>query len=87
MKIVLDCANGAAYEAMPKILRRLGADVIVIHDKPNGININDNCGSTHLESLMEAVKEHKADIGIAHDGDADRCLCIDEMVNSSMATI
>ena len=57
MKIVLDCANGAAYEAMPKILRRLGADVIVIHDKPNGININDNCGSTHLESLMEAVKE------------------------------
>ena len=44
MKIVLDCANGAAYEAMPKILRRLGADVIVIHDKPNGININDNCG-------------------------------------------
>lgn len=78
MKIVLDCANGAAYEAMPKILRRLGADVIVIHDKPNGININDNCGSTHLESLMEAVKEHKADIGIAHDGDADRCLCIDE---------
>ena len=78
MKIVLDCANGAAYEAMPKILRRLGADVIVIHDKPNGININDNCGSTHLESLMEAVKEHKADIGIAHDGDADRCLAVDE---------
>ena len=59
MKIVLDCANGAAYEAMPKILRRLGADVIVIHDKPNGININDNCGSTHLESLMEAVKDIK----------------------------
>ncbi len=78
MKIVLDCANGAAYEVMPKILRRLGADVIVIHDKPNGININDNCGSTHLDSLKKAVVEHKADIGIAHDGDADRCLCIDE---------
>ncbi len=78
MKIVLDCANGAAYEVMPKILRRLGADVVVIHDKPNGININDNCGSTHLDSLKKAVVEHKADIGIAHDGDADRCLCIDE---------
>lgn len=78
MKIVLDCANGAAYEAMPKILRRLGADVVVIHDKPNGININDNCGSTHLESLKQAVLDNKADIGIAHDGDADRCLCIDE---------
>ena len=78
MKIVLDCANGAAYEAMPKILRRLGADVIVIHDEPNGININDNCGSTHLESLRQAVIANKADIGIAHDGDADRCLCIDE---------
>ena len=78
MKIVLDCANGAAYEAMPKILRRLGADVIVIHDAPNGVNINDNCGSTHLDSLKKAVLKHKADIGIAHDGDADRCLCIDE---------
>lgn len=78
MKIVLDCANGASYEAMPRILRRLGADVVVIHDKPNGININDNCGSTHLESLREAVIANKADIGIAHDGDADRCLCIDE---------
>lgn len=78
MKIVLDCANGASYEAMPKILRRLGADVIVINDNPNGININDNCGSTHLEALQKAVIEHHADIGIAHDGDADRCLCIDE---------
>ncbi len=78
IKIVLDCANGAAYEAMPKILRRLGADIVVIHDKPNGININDNCGSTHLDSLKKAVLEYKADIGIAHDGDADRCLCIDE---------
>ena len=78
MKIVLDCANGAAYEAMPKVLRRLGADVKVIHALPNGVNINDGCGSTHLESLRRTVLECGADIGIAHDGDADRCLCLDE---------
>ena len=78
MKIVLDCANGAAYEAMPKVLRRLGADVKVIHALPNGVNINDGCGSTHLDSLRRTVLERHADIGIAHDGDADRCLCLDE---------
>lgn len=78
MKIVLDCANGAAYEAMPKVLRRLGADLKVIHALPNGVNINDNCGSTHLDSLRRTVTETGADIGIAHDGDADRCLCLDE---------
>lgn len=78
MKIVLDCANGAAYEAMPKVLRRLGADVKVIHALPNGVNINDGCGSTHLDSLRRTVLERGADIGIAHDGDADRCLCLDE---------
>ncbi len=78
MKVVLDCANGAAYEVMPKILRQLGADVKVIHALPNGTNINDGCGSTHLESLQKAVLENKADFGIAHDGDADRCLCVDE---------
>lgn len=78
VKVVLDCANGAAYEAMPKILRRLGADVKVIHALPNGTNINDGCGSTHLESLQKAVLENHADFGIAHDGDADRCLCVDE---------
>ena len=78
MHIVLDCANGAAYEVMPKILRELGAKVKVIHALPNGININDNCGSTHLESLQKAVIENHADFGIAHDGDADRCLCVDE---------
>ena len=78
MKVVLDCANGAAYEVMPAILRRLGADLTVIHAAPYGTNINDNCGSTHLESLKEAVLEYKADLGIAHDGDADRCLCVDE---------
>ena len=78
MRIVLDCANGAAFEAMPKILRQLGARVKVIHALPNGININDDCGSTHMESLQKAVLEFNADFGIAHDGDADRCLCVDE---------
>lgn len=78
VKVVLDCANGAAYEAMPKILCRLGANVKVIHALPNGTNINDGCGSTHLESLQKAVLENGADFGIAHDGDADRCLCVDE---------
>lgn len=78
IKIVLDCANGAAYGVMPNVLRRLGADVKVIHALPNGTNINDGCGSTHLESLKKAVLENNADFGIAHDGDADRCLCIDE---------
>ena len=78
MKIVLDCANGAAYEVMPAILRQLGADLTVIHAAPYGTNINDGCGSTHLESLQQAVVEYRADIGIAHDGDADRCLCVDE---------
>ena len=78
MKVVLDCANGAAYEVMPRILRELGAKVKVIHALPNGVNINDSCGSTHLESLQKAVLENGADFGIAHDGDADRCLCVDE---------
>ncbi len=78
MKVVLDCANGAAYEAMPTILRRLGAEVIVKSSKPDGVNINANCGSTHLKALQEAVLVEKADFGIAHDGDADRCLCVDE---------
>ena len=77
MKIVLDCANGAAYEAMPEILQRLGAEVIAFGTNPNGININDNCGSTHIENLRQVVVDNHADLGIAHDGDADRCLCVD----------
>lgn len=81
MKIALDCANGAAYEAMPAVLKKLGADLILMGDKPNGININDECGSTHIENLRLEVLRKKADIGIAHDGDADRCLCIDEQGN------
>lgn len=81
MRIVLDCANGAAYQAMPKVLRRLGARLTVLNARPNGTNINAGCGSTHLEALQKAVIEQNADFGIAHDGDADRCLCIDEKGN------
>lgn len=81
IKVVLDCANGAAYEVMPKILTQLGAELIVINNEPNGTNINSGCGSTHLENLQEAVITHKADIGVAHDGDADRCLCVDNEGN------
>ena len=81
IKVVLDCANGAAYMAMPKILRRLGARVTVLSASPDGININAGCGSTHLELLQRVVVENGADFGIAHDGDADRCLCIDEKGN------
>jgi len=81
LKVVLDCANGAAYESMPTVLKRLGANVIVTNAKPNGVNINAGCGSMHLDTLQKAVLEHKADFGIAHDGDADRCLCVDEKGN------
>ncbi|GDX32471.1 phosphoglucosamine mutase [Actinomycetes bacterium] len=78
LKIVVDCANGAAFVIAPEVLRRAGAEVIAIHAAPDGLNINDGCGSTHLEGLAAAVLEHGADAGIAHDGDADRCLAIDE---------
>lgn len=78
MKIVLDCSNGASFEAMPVLLEKLGAEAIVINQKPSGTNINAACGSTHLACLQKAVLAHKADLGIAHDGDADRCLGIDE---------
>lgn len=77
LKVVVDCANGASSYVAPEALRRAGAEVIAISDYPNGWNINDNCGSTHMESLREKVIETSADIGIAHDGDADRCLAID----------
>lgn len=77
LKVVVDCANGASSYVAPEALRRAGAEVIAISDYPNGWNINENCGSTHMESLREKVIETSADIGIAHDGDADRCLAID----------
>jgi phosphoglucosamine mutase len=78
LKVVVDCANGAASFVAPDVLKRAGAEVTAISASPNGLNINDNCGSTHLENLIEAVKSQGADIGIAHDGDADRVLAIDD---------
>lgn len=81
LRVVLDCANGAASAVMPRLLEELGCDLRVINKTPNGVNINDACGSTHLERLQSAVVKYGADIGIAHDGDADRCLCVDEKGN------
>ena len=77
IKVVVDCANGAASEVAPEVYARAGAEVIAISNQPNGLNINENCGSTHLENLIAEVKKQGADLGIAHDGDADRCLAID----------
>ena len=78
MKIAVDCANGATSEAAPRILRELGARVFVIHNEPDGININRECGSTYINSITEYVRETGADIGLAFDGDGDRLLCVDE---------
>lgn len=78
LKIALDCANGAAYETAPRIFRDLGAEVLVINNKPDGLNINKNCGSTHMEMLSEYVVNNKCHIGLAFDGDADRVLAVDE---------
>ncbi len=77
LKVVVDCANGAASVAAPDAYRRAGAEVIAINATPDGININDGCGSTHIDVVAAAVREHGADLGIAHDGDADRCLAVD----------
>jgi phosphoglucosamine mutase len=77
IKVVLDCAHGAASEVGPRALRDAGADVVAICAEPDGLNINDGCGSTHLEVLQKAVLEHGADAGFALDGDADRCLAVD----------
>ena len=81
IKIVLDCANGAAYEVGHIIFEELGAEVILTGATPNGININDNCGALHPENIVELVKEHKADMGITLDGDADRVILVDEKGN------
>lgn len=78
MKIVLDCANGAAYKTAPAVYKALGAEVVTIGCDPNGININDSVGSTHPEKLQQKVVEEKADIGLAFDGDADRLIVVDE---------
>ncbi|MDI9419264.1 MAG: phosphoglucosamine mutase [Firmicutes bacterium] len=81
LHIAVDCANGAASQAAPAVLRKLGARVSVINNEPNGININVDCGSTHIEVLQEYVKQVKADFGFSYDGDADRVLAVDEQGN------
>ncbi len=81
LRVVADCANGAASYIAPRLLRELGADVTVICNQPDGININDHCGSTHLQQLQSAVVAQQADLGIAYDGDADRLLAVDEQGN------
>lgn len=78
IKVVLDCAHGAAYELAPRLFRELGAEVIAIGAEPDGLNINDGYGSTHPEKLREEVLRHGADLGLAFDGDADRLIAIDE---------
>lgn len=78
MRVALDCANGAAYKVAPKILRELGAEVIVYNDHPDGTNINKNCGSLHPEVIRKAVIDHKVDVGISLDGDADRVILADD---------
>jgi phosphoglucosamine mutase len=81
LKIVLDCANGAAYELAPRVFRELGAEIVTIGADPDGCNINDQCGSTHPEKLQEEVLRHQADLGLSFDGDADRLIAVDEKGN------
>ena len=81
IKVVVDAANGAASEAAPLAYATAGAEVIAVHNEPDSYNINDNCGSTHIEVLQKEVLRHGADLGLAHDGDADRCLAVDSMGN------
>jgi phosphoglucosamine mutase len=78
MRIVIDCANGAGYKAAPKLIKSLGAEVIIIGNNPNGLNINEKCGSTFPKKIQTAVKKNNADIGISLDGDADRVIMCDE---------
>jgi phosphoglucosamine mutase len=75
--VVVDCAHGAAFAAAPRAYQAAGARVVAINAAPNGLNINDGCGSTHVDALRSAVTAHNADLGLAHDGDADRCLAVD----------
>lgn len=86
MKIIVDCANGAASHLAPELFGRFGADVTAIHAEPNGRNINENCGSLHLEHLQTAVIESDADLGVAFDGDADRALFVNEKARSLTVT-
>ena len=77
----LDVANGATYKVAEEVFKKIGINYKIINNKPNGININDNCGSTHLEGLKKFVKDNKLSLGIAYDGDGDRCLAVDENGN------
>lgn len=79
LRLVIDCANGAAYRVADKVFRELGAEVTAIHNEPNGVNINEKCGSTHPEELQQMVQSAKADLGLAFDGDADRLIAVDEL--------
>ncbi|MCF8019228.1 MAG: phosphoglucosamine mutase [Vallitaleaceae bacterium] len=81
LRIVIDCANGASFVSAPEALRQMGAEVIIIHNEPDGTNINKQCGSTHMDDLQSYVKQVQADVGLAFDGDADRCLAVDEKGN------
>ena len=81
LRVALDCANGSAATTAETLFTELGAECHMLHDKPNGVNINDNCGSTHMESLRDYVLKNGLDAGIAFDGDADRCLAVDEQGN------
>lgn len=78
LKIAIDCANGCASYTAEKLFKRLGADCVFLHNKPNGVNINANCGSTHMDDLIDYVNGHDCDLGLAFDGDSDRCLAVDE---------
>ena len=78
MRVGLDCANGSAWMIAKNVFDALGAKTYVINNEPDGTNINTNCGSTHIQGLQALVKEKHLDVGFAFDGDADRCLCVDE---------
>lgn len=87
LKVAIDCANGSASAIAPTVFSELGAEVVAINSSPNGDNINENCGSTHMEALIRHVKENGCDVGFAFDGDADRCLCVDgcgEVIDGDM---
>ena len=81
IRVVVDCAHGAAFQAAPEAYRQAGAEVVAINNTPNSFNINDGVGSTHIDVVQKAVVEHQADLGLAHDGDADRCLAVDSEGN------
>ena len=81
MRVGLDCANGSAFSIAKNVFDALGAKTYVINHEPDGTNINTNCGSTHIEVLQKYVKENRLDVGFAYDGDADRCIAVDENGN------